>query len=128
MTTAELHAEARDADDADLIAVFLSEERHGARRDRLLGRAHFGSDRRVLHNFLVDDPLDAIALVIGHGLKVHEVESQPVGGDERARLLDVRAEDLPERRVQKVSRRVVPACGISNRCIDFRRDEVPDLQ
>ena len=38
------------------------------------------------------------------GGEVHEVEPQPIRRDERARLLDVRAEHLPQRRVQQVRR------------------------
>ena len=35
------------ADDADLVAVFLAEQRHRAGGDRLLGRANLGRHRRV---------------------------------------------------------------------------------
>ena len=72
--------------------------------------------------------LDAIALAVGDGLKVHEVESQPIGGDQGPCLLDVRAEDLPEGRVQQVRRRVIPARGIANLCVDFGGHEIPDFQ
>ena len=39
------------------------------------------------------------------GLEVREVEAQPVGRDQRALLLHVRAEHLAQRRVQQVRRR-----------------------
>ena len=51
------------ADDAHLVAVFLAEQRHGARRDGFLGWAHLGLHGRVLEDLLVDDPLDAIELL-----------------------------------------------------------------
>ena len=59
---AQLHAEARDADDAHLVAVFLAEQRHRAGGDRFLRRSHLGRHRRVAADLLVDDPLDAIEL------------------------------------------------------------------
>ena len=45
---AQLHAEARDRHDAHAIAVLLAEQRHRARRDRLLGRLHLGLTTGVL--------------------------------------------------------------------------------
>ena len=59
-----------------------------------------------------------------HRLEVDEVEPQPIGRDERARLLDVRAEHLAQRRVEQVRRRVVPARRVANAGVDFGGDEV----
>src|SRR5262249_43161742 len=64
--TAELHAEARDAHDADLIAVLLAEQRHRAGGDRFLRRSHLGRDRRVARDLLVHDPFDAVELGARH--------------------------------------------------------------
>ena len=57
-------------------------------------------------------------------LEVHEVEPQAIGRDERARLLDVRAEHLAQRRVQQVRGGVVAARGVAHLGVDLRRHEV----
>ena len=62
----------------------------------------------VLSNLLVDKELYIPDLFVGHLLHVAEVEAQPVRGDQRACLPDVRSQDLPQRGVQQVGRRVVP--------------------
>jgi len=56
---------------------------------------------------------------------VLEVEPQAIGRDERSRLLDVRAEHLPQRRVQKMRRRVVASRRVANVGVDFGSDAVP---
>ena len=116
---AQLHADARDADDADLVAVFFAEERHRAGRDSLLGRPDLGLHRRIAVDLLVDDSLDAIELLARHRLKMYEIEPQPVGRHERARLLDVYAEYRAQRGVEQVCRRVVAARGIADLAVDF---------
>ena len=66
-----------------------------------------GLHRRVLQHLLVDDLLDLEQLLARDGAEVHEVEPQPIRRDERARLLDVRAQHLPQRRVEQVRGGVV---------------------
>ena len=63
--------------------------------------------RRVVEDLGVDDRLDAADLVVGHRRVVREVEARLVGIDERALLLDVRAQHLAQRLVHQVRRRVV---------------------
>ena len=106
---AQLHAEARDRHDADAVAVLLAEQRHRAGGDRVLRVLHVGLHRRVPQDLLVDDALDFERLFARDGAQVNEVEAQAIGRHERARLLDVTAEHLPERRVQQMSGRVVAA-------------------
>ena len=91
---AEFLAEPGNRDDADLVAVLLAEQRHGASGDGLLRVLHVGLHRRVLQDLLVDDPLDLELLLARDRVEVDEVEPQPIGRDERAGLLDVRPEDL----------------------------------
>ena len=110
---AQLLAEPGNRDDADAVAVLLAEQRHRAAGDRLLGGAHLGLDRRVAQDLVVDQPLDLGQLVARHRLGVHEVEAQPIGGDERAGLLHVGAEHLPQRGVQQVGGRVVAPRGVA---------------
>ena len=52
----------------------------------------------LLQDLLVDDALDLEQLLARDGAEVDEVEAQPVGRDERAGLLDVRAQHLCEAR------------------------------
>ena len=59
-------------------------------------------------------------------LEVHEVEAQPIGRHQRARLLDVRAEHLAQRRVQKVGRGVVAPRRVADSRVDFGGDDVAD--
>ena len=92
---AKLQAEVRDAHDADLVAVFLSEQRHRAGGDRLLRGADLRLHGSVSADLFVDDSLDPIDLVPRERLEVGEIESQPVGRHERAGLLRVRAQHLP---------------------------------
>jgi hypothetical protein len=107
---AELAAVAADVDDAHDLPVLLAEE--GERALGLLVKVHLvGLDPRVVEDPLVDELLDLAELGVGHGLKVREVEAQPVRGVERARLADVGAEDLAQRPVQQVRRRVVALDG-----------------
>ena len=42
-----------------------------------------------------------------HGLEMREIEAQPVRGDERSGLLHVLSEDIGQRTLQDVRRRVV---------------------
>ena len=45
-------------DDADLVAIFLAEQRQRALRDGLVRRHQMGLDRRVLQDHRVDQILD----------------------------------------------------------------------
>src|SRR5205823_5028836 len=106
---AQLLAEAWHGDDAHLVAVLFAEERHRAGGDRLLRRLDDGVDRRVLQHVLVNNLLDVEQLLARERREVDEVEAQAILGDERARLLYVRAEDLSKRSMKQVSGRVIPA-------------------
>ena len=106
---AQLDAEARNRDDADLVAVLLAEERHRASGDRLLRVLHVRLHGRIAQDLFVDDALDLEQLLASDGADVHEVEAQPVGRNQRARLLDVLAQHLSKRGMEQVSRRVVAA-------------------
>ena len=54
----------------------------------------------------------------GIARRLDEVEAQAIGRDERAGLLDVRPEHLPQRRVQQVGGRVVAADRVAARDVD----------
>ena len=78
-----------------------------ARGDGLVVRHVLPVDIDVLADLLVDETLHGGELFRLRRLDVREVEPQPVGRDERARLTHVVAEHLAQRRVQQVRRRVV---------------------
>ena len=63
-------------------------------------------------------------LVLRDAARVREVEAQSIGCDERARLLDVRAQNLPERGVEQVRRGVIAPDRIAARGVDRRGDVV----
>src|SRR6185503_8497197 len=113
-SAAQLEAETRYRHHTDAIAVLLPEERHGPGRNRFLGRAHLGLHRDVAPDLLVDDAFDLEHLRRSDWREVCEVETQPIGCYQRARLLDVAAEHLPQRRVQEVRRRVIPPGRIAD--------------
>ena len=94
----------------------------------LLCRTHVRCDRRVPDDLLVDDALDAIEFVAGDRLEVHEVESRAIGSDERAGLLDVRAQHLAKRGVQQMRGRMVAARRIARVLIHIRPNDVADAQ
>jgi len=94
--TAQFRAVER-AEDAHPVAVFLAEEHH---RAGILG---FGErhlalrDRTRREDALVDEILDRADLRGGKLGSMREIETQLIGRDERARLVDVLAEDFPQR-------------------------------
>jgi hypothetical protein len=97
-----------EGDDADGLAVLLAEERHRAAGLRL-GERDAGLDARgdVLEDPAVHAALDLPLLLGRDPLEVREVEAEAVRGDERALLLDVRAEHLAQRGVEEVGGGVV---------------------
>src|SRR2546429_2371943 len=59
---------------------------------------------------------------------MREVEAQVARRDDRAGLLDVRAEDFPERRVHQVRRRVVAPRGVALLGVYNSGDGIEDAQ
>ena len=95
-------------DDAHLVAVFLAEQRAGARGARVVDAPSAAwSTGEFCSTIVVGDVLDLLELLGGHRLGMREVEAQPVGRDQRALLRDVVAEHLAQRLVQQMRRRMV---------------------
>ncbi len=57
--------------------------------------------------------LDVLQFFVGDGGEMREVEAETGRLDERAGLLDVRAEDFAQRGVEQVRGRVVAARGVA---------------
>ena len=83
-------------------------------------------DFGVGQHFAIDDVLDFFEFFVGHLCEVGEVEAQPVWSDERAGLLYVRAQHLPESGVEKVRAGVVAADGVATLAVDDGVDAVAD--
>ena len=66
------------------------------------------------------EALDLEQLLGRHGLVMREIESQPIGRDQRAFLLHVRAQHSPQRRMQQMGRRVMQHGGFPPRRVDVR--------
>jgi len=111
---------AADGDRAHALAVGLPEQSHGALGDRLLARPLDDLQAVVIEDGVINDRLDLGDLRRRHRLRMGEVEAQPVGGDERARLARVVTQDAVERGVQQVGGGVVahdvpPSAGVHGR-------------
>ena len=78
-SAAQLDAEAGNRHDADAVTVLLSEERHGAGRDRFLRVLHVRLHGDVPDDMLVDDALDLELMLTRDRPKVHEIEPETVG-------------------------------------------------
>ncbi len=63
-----------------------------------------------------------------HGGEMREVEAQPVRRHQRARLLDVRAQNVAQRRVHQVRRRVVALVALAPRGVGFAGHAIADAQ
>src|SRR5688572_29050071 len=114
-------------DDADLVAVFLAEQRHRAGFDRGLRRHQARLHRLVVTDTVVDLALHHRDVLGAHRLAVTEVEAQAIGRHQRALLRDMRAEPAAQRFVQQMRRGVVGAQAGAALAIDLHLDRVADL-
>ena len=130
--TAQLAAERgvglAGGDDADDVTVLLAKQGHGAGGLGLVDAHDTGDDRLGGEDLGVDQALDALKLIGGHGLEVGEVETQAVGADKGAGLAHVVAQDLLEGGVQKVGRGVVATDELATTVVDRGADDVADVQ
>ena len=117
---AELGREVADPDDPDVVPVLLAEERHRAHPERRVQVRPERVHRDVVPDGLVDQVLHPLEVPVLDRLAVGEVEAQPVGRHEGARLRHVGAEHLAEGGVQEVRARVVEAEPLAAR--RFHRD------
>ena len=105
---AELARDAFDLDDADDVAVLLTEQHHRPELARLVDGRLEDVQRVVLEDGAVDPLLDHLVTLLGAQLlPVREVEPELVGTDGRAGLLDVIAEHLAEGLLEQVRGGVV---------------------
>ena len=93
---AQLHRELTHAQHAHVLLVFLAEEGNGARGNGRVVSHLVGLGRRVAADLDIHEALDLAQLIGRDGLEMREVEAQPIGRDQRALLLDVRAQHLAQ--------------------------------
>jgi hypothetical protein len=99
----------RQLDHPHLVAVLLAEQRHGVVlvHGHVDGHVLDGLDLRVGQHLAVHDRLNLFQLLIGHLRKVRKVEAQPLRMHRRPGLLHMRAQHLPQRRVQQMRPRMI---------------------
>ena len=112
---------------AHLVAVFLAEQRARAGRDGVVDRHQPRGDGRILQHDVVGDVLDLFQFLRRDRLGMREVETQPVGRDQRALLRDVIAEHLAQRLVQQMRGGMVLPDGDAARVIDLQQQRVADF-
>ncbi len=86
------------------LGILVGEDADGAAGFRFRLGHGLGVDGQVAGDDVVDDPFDLAQLLIGELLRVREVKTQTFGRDVGAALLDVRAEDLAKRLLEKMGR------------------------
>ena len=117
-SAAELLGEGARLDDADELAVLLSEQGKDTRLARRRERRLVCVYGKVGHDDVIANALDLENLLMVHGLEMREIEAQPVRGDERSGLLHVLSEDIGQRTLQDVRRRVVARDEGAAACVD----------
>src|SRR5690348_7113552 len=99
-SAAELHGKSGNLHDTHDIAVFLTEQRHRAGIARVLIGHLVGRDRDRLPDLPVHQRLDLFQTLALHRAVMSKVETQPLGCDERSRLVNRLAKNLAQRRMQ----------------------------
>ena len=113
--------------DADLVAVFLAEQRHGARRDGVVRRHEAGGHVRIMADLRVHVRLDRGDLRMGERFGMRIVETQPVGRDQTTLLRHMRAQFLAQRGVEQMGGAVVGADAVAAVDIDSEMDSIANL-
>ena len=116
------------ADDADLLAVFLAEQRQRPLGDRLVGAHQMGLDRGVLQHHGVGEILHRLDLRLRHRPRMGEIEPEPPGLNQRTLLRHVKPKHLAQRLVQEVGGGVIGARRGAAGMIDLEIDDLADLQ
>jgi hypothetical protein len=83
-----------------------------------------GGDRMVGDDLVVDDFRNSSDLLRPHRVKAGEVEPEPVGGDQRPRLVRFLTEHDAQGMVEKVSGGVIASNCLPPGGVDFRVDRL----
>ena len=121
---AQFLAECIDLNNPHLVAVLVAEKGQRALLNRFSNPHDLRSDRVIEPYPFVDESLDFLKLYRAHRREMSEVEPQTVRRDQRAILLDMRAEDLAKCRMEQVGSRMIARGRQSERQIQARLYEV----
>jgi len=121
---AKLEAKVWNLDDANTVTVLLTKKGHGAACERVVERQGVGGNIQILLDLLVHPAFDLLQLSARQRRKMRKIEPQSIGRDERAGLLDVRAEGFSKRRVEHVGDGVVRCRAFARRGVDTRDDSL----
>ena len=125
---AEFGGEVADLDDANPVAIFLSEQGHGFVfvDGDIDGHVLDDFDLLVAEDFFVDQVFDVLQFFVGNAGEVREVKAQMVGRDQRPRLLHVLAQNFAQPGLQQVRGRVVAHGGFADFGVDDGIDFIAD--
>ncbi len=115
-------------DDAHLLAVFLAEQRERAFRNRLVGAQQPGAHAGIGADLGVDLGFDRDDVLWGQRPRMAEIETEPVGRDQRALLRHTLAEPMAQRLMQQMRHRMVGAQPAAPLAIDAQLDGIADPQ
>ncbi len=107
-----------------LFRVAVAEEGQSAGSERVVQRGDVGLDLGVEQNFVVHLLLDVAQFGRIDRSEVREIEAQACWLDQRAGLLDVRAENVAQRGVHQVRRGVIALDVLAPRAVGFSRDAI----
>ena len=114
-SAAKLLGELAHGNHPDLLAVFLTEQRHGAGFFCFLNSHHLGNHRKRRLDLLVYQSLHLLDFLCRHGLEMGEVKAQAGGGYQRTFLLHVGAQNGLQSLLQQMGGTVVLA-GVRAAC------------
>ena len=116
------------ADDTDLFAIFLTEQRKRAFGDRLVGAHQMRLHGGVLQYHGVGKIFHRLDLGLRHRPRMGEVEAKPPRLDQRALLGHVQPKHFAQRFVQEVGGGMIGARCSAAGMIDRKIDHLADLQ
>ena len=115
------------AEHADFVTILLAEQRHRARLDRFFGRHQPRRDRLIGADFGVHFGFNRRNVLGSQSGRLREIETQPVGRDQRALLCHMRAQPVAQRGVEQVRGRMVGADRIAALDVDRQPDGIAHL-
>ena len=111
---------------SNLVAIFLAEQRHGARGDRFVGSHQARSDCLVAANLRIHVSFHLLDFLPGQRFRVREIEPEVVRSDQASLLGDMGAETMPKRGMEQVRSAMVGPDAVAAFGIYRLVDRFPD--
>src|SRR6266851_5186140 len=127
-STAEFDREIAHPHNPHTVAVFIAEECQRAGLNRLIVGHLLNRDARVLANPRVDLLFNRCQVACGNRTAMSEVEAQTLRCHQRAGLMHFFADDIAQRIVQNMGRRMVQHRRIAALAVDAQTDTAPALE